>query len=362
MSGAVKRISRDNLTQLVRLLGVEETQLLAASEHEVFATRADQASAITELLSSESVFAAAEHNGLYETLLRAVLHPGLSHYQRCVLYTRLLVVAAKQQKFEAARRYAALALESARANNDQDYQRAIWINLGTMEAEAGRLCEARRIFEAELDQLPDPARRHHHITVLVNLATLLSLMGQPAAALDRIMAADRMTREGSRGLQRFNTLMTLGEIQLECCNYSAARVAWQELLVLEVQPPQLRRRAEVRLKLLLLDALEGSAAAAASGVEPLLRELSGFDYFSQPPQRIAAQIYRLSGKLELARSLLVDALGQTATRSYEVPLIIMEQAALERQAGETQRSERLAARARRLMRSFGIERREVCST
>lgn len=357
LSGAVKRINRDNLQQLARLLGCGEEALLAPGEEEVFATRADQALAMQELLSSEAVFHAAEQNSLYETMLRAVLHPGLSLYQRCVLFTRLMVAAAKQGKFEASRRYAQLALDCARAGNDSAYEHAIHINLGAMEAEAGNLGEARRLFETTLATQATVGKPHHLVSITNNLGNLLRLQGELEAARHCSTEAVRLAESGGRAMQLLNALISLADLELDCRDWAAARIVLLQALALDCRPPQVRRQAEARLSLAVIDAEEGQPAKALAALAVELPLLRSYDYFSQPPQLNAARILRLAGKLDAARKELDEGLLASTTRRYELPLLLLELARVERAAGRLVQLRKTQARARKQLCALGMQAR-----
>jgi transcriptional regulator with XRE-family HTH domain len=361
LSGEVKRISRDNLTQLARLLGCEEQRLLATDDAEVFATRADQSQAVQELLNSEAVFLAADQDSLYETMLRAVLHPGLTLYQRCVLYNRMLVSAARQGKYEAGRRYAQLALEHAAACGNHQYSRSININLGAMEAEAGNLLLAHEIVQRELNSPGADGSKQNQMVLHCNLANLQRLMGSFEDAERTIACAHQLAREIKRQTFLFELLSIEADLALERGHLDIARYALDQLFALPQKPPEPRRSSECRLRQALLHALEGRQEQALVSARAEIEWLSQFPYFAQPPQLIGGQIHRLAGQLDEARDLLLQGLQAGTTRRYEFPLLQLELARVERDAGQHEVSRRLLSQARRGLRACGMTARAAMS-
>jgi tetratricopeptide (TPR) repeat protein len=357
VSGQVKRISPGNLTQLARLLGIAEDELLAPGEMEVFATRADQQAAAERLLTSEAIFAAAEQYGLYESMLRAVLHPGLNTEQRAVLYTRLQVAAARQGKHEASRRYAALALENARACGDIAKQHAISINLGAQEAEQGRTQEARAILEQALSDWPEQGDLRHRVTLLINLGNVLCVQGEVSLSRLYLEEAVGRAREGDRPIQLFNALCSLAELEDECRAYPEALDLVQEALQLELQPPQPLRRAEAQLLQAALQAELGENESADSTLTNVLAGLRQFEHPSQAPQLVTARIQRLCGHHAAARATIQDGLGAPSTASYEVPFLLVELARLERCVGNESVARQTVEKARRRMLGLGMQAR-----
>src|SRR5690606_11392229 len=94
---------------------------------------------------------------------------------------------------------------------------------------------------------------------------------------------------------------------------------------------------------------EGRHASAVAALAPLLATLEQFDYFSQPPQLMGADILRLAGELDRARDLLTEGMSAATTRRYELPLLQFELAGVERLAGNSAASRLLLAQARRGM-------------
>jgi tetratricopeptide (TPR) repeat protein len=293
---------------------------------------------------------------LYEAMLRAVLHPGLGTQQRAVLYSRLQIAAAKQGRFEAARRYAALALDNVRASGDAMLEHVVQINLGAMEAEEGRLAAARAIFEAELARSKAAAisEPRHLASLRMNLGNLLCVQGELAAARPHLEQAVALARQDTRPQLLFNALLSLAELEDECRCHAAARAALDELLALTIVPQQPKRLAEARLLLAALDAEAGRLDVALAGMRAALAQLRGYAHVAQPPQLLAARVCRLAGRLDEARELVLEGLAAGDAGADELPLLLLEQARVELAAGRASLARQLAARARRLLRGRGM--------
>jgi tetratricopeptide (TPR) repeat protein len=152
MSGKVRRISAENLTNLAGILGCSEADLVAGDPTDVFASAEDQARA-ARLIDERSLIetlAPAGQWDLMEALIRAVMRPELPVYMLGQLYNNLAISAWRRGKLDEAQQHADAAMELGERSGNKAVIANAWLNCGTVAALRGAFTESQDHYQRAL--------------------------------------------------------------------------------------------------------------------------------------------------------------------------------------------------------------------
>jgi hypothetical protein len=327
MTGKVKRLSRDNLDRMVEVLKTPHDVLTVIDESDVLATRAEQTRAANLLVlpETENMFKASQQFGTYEQLLKATLHPDLTLRQLSVMYNQLLIVAAMQYKFDDARQFAERCIEYAQRSGDVGHEMSARTSLAVMDAEEGKLGEARKKLELLSDlQESIGAAVRHRANIQHNLCNAYRLIGDVKHAVES--ANFVLTYYGQHGNPEFvsSAFNTAALLARDTGKFGEAHTLLTLALEVRAQDAMPRDEAEFGIYQLEVQSLMGRTAEAAAALQPFLAKLQNFTYFADNYFVSAAGILRRAGALAEAEQLVAEGLTSPSTRRYERPLLLQE--------------------------------------
>ena len=328
LTGKVKRISRDNLARLCSLLACEEAAISLADEADLRATRSEQNIASTALLSTDGrrLFLSQEEFTLFETLLKATMHPDMTVSQLSSVYKELMVLAARQNKLDEARRYSELTIEYASRSGDIANEMAARNNLIVLAAQGGRLADAGRQLEQHIALSESVGDMRAVGVTLINLVHVRRLLADYPEAI----------RTANRGLSHFPELRE--EEAAAALRLNSAHVAWdlgwikqaRAFMDLCMNTPGIfvneRARMAMRITVIGLDSVEDPALVDPAEVLELSQSLERFTNFGQSYYLFCTEILRRCGRLAEAWQQSEAGLASAITRNYEHPLFLHEQA------------------------------------
>jgi tetratricopeptide (TPR) repeat protein len=356
LSGEVKKISRGNLDKLAALLGCPPEDISVDDSSPPFATRADQSQAARNIVKepAESIFNTTENYELYESLIKATLHPDLTHRQLAVLYSRLQVTSAKQRKFEEAERYGNLSIDYARKAGDKGHEAAGFMNTALVEAERGQL-EQARLALLEAHRIAGELGSHkHQINIAGNLCDIYRLQGElDKAAEQREIFVETLSKSRDMPV-RAGSLMSAGQLSLELGEIEKAQHYFDECSRVPANPPLIRLSAEARLWYSYALCLRGEREAALQLASEQRETLERFSYFEFSWQLGLARILRLCGRLAEAEAAVQQGLGAPFTRTYELPFLLEEQALIAEARGDLAAAGQLRRKAIKGFKACGM--------
>jgi DNA-binding Xre family transcriptional regulator len=144
LSGRVKSIRPENLSQVARALKCRAEDLVLPDGVEALATRAEQVAA-ARLIQQECLLDTLEPSGgwrMLESLIRAVLRPDLPLPVLGELYNQLSTSAWRQSNLARGEIYATRGLEIGLRCRSKSVIAAATLNLATLAAFRGRLGES----------------------------------------------------------------------------------------------------------------------------------------------------------------------------------------------------------------------------
>ena len=360
MTGKVKRLSRDNLDRMVEVLKTPHESLTVTDESDVLATRAEQTRAANLLVlpETENMFKASQQFGTYEQLLKATLHPDLTLRQLAVMYNQLLIVAAMQYKFDDARQFAERCIEYAQRSGDIGHEMSARTSLAVMDAEEGKLGEARKKLELLSDlQESVGAQVRHRANIQHNLCNAYRLIGDMKHAVES--ANYVLTYYSQHGNPEFvsSAFNTAGLLARDIGRFDAARELLGSTICIRARETMPRDEAEFALYMLEVDSLDGRTAAAVDALPALLARLKPFTYFADNYFVSAAGIYRRAGRLTEAEAIIAEGLTSASTRRYERPLLLQELARVNARRGDDKAALKFVAEANLGFKSCGMLKR-----
>jgi hypothetical protein len=362
MTGKVKRLSRDNLDRMVEVLKTSHEVLSVTDESDVLATRAEQTRAANVLVmpETENMFKASQQFGAYEQLLKATLHPDLTLRQLSVMYNQLLIVAAMQYKFDDARVFAERCIEYAQRSGDVGHEISARTSLAVMDAEEGKLGEARKKLELLTDlQESIGASIRHRANIQHNLCNAYRLLGDVKHATES--ANFVLTYYSRHGNPEFaaSAFNTCGLLARDLGHFAVARELMTSTLRIQAREAMPREEAEFGIYLHEINSLDGQREEAAAAIPALLAKLKSFTYFSDNYFISAAVVMRRAGRYAAAEEIVAAGLASASTRRYERPLLQQESARIAAARGEFDAAERLLAEANAGFKACGMLKR-IC--
>ncbi|MCC7477814.1 helix-turn-helix transcriptional regulator [bacterium] len=358
LTGKVKRISLDNLERLAAELKCEAEELTVRNAAELHATQAEQSQAARLLVSREtqSLFVKQGQFASYESLLRAVMHPGMPARDLMATYSSLTMAAAEQSRFEQAREYAqarqALAVRLGDTFNELEAR----LNLLTIDGASGQLERARRGIQTIVsDARWIPEFRGYGMAVL-NLHYISFLEGELDRAVKVSVQLVDFCESRSWLKIKDSLFLQAAMVALEAGEFSLS----QRFCRLSIEVQHFTLSPGMRNALSMLR----HAADSLSGSQPdPERFRSDLEEYGQSEQRVEASahlpalVLRRAGKFKEAAEWLRRASASAQARTYDPPFLLAEGARLELAMGHRLRAERMAQRASESFAGLGMLRR-----
>jgi len=359
LTGKVKRISRDNLARLARLLDCGADDLVYSDETDIRATRTEQSQAAQLLLAAESkrMFGQSEEYALYEKLLKAVMHPNMSLSELCSIYGQLTIVAARLGDLPQTQKYAQLTLDYAQRCGDVDREFSARANLIATDGDAGKLVEARRALEYLVSFAESVGNLRGRAVAQINLMHAYRLLGDLRSAiktgndcLSFWLAADDKVPLIQALFFCANTARDLGEYEQAL---SLRRYA------LETGGADVVRRGELTSQVFILDlrSLLGETAAAHAELLKVLEEFKSLRRVQDAEGVIPAGIMRRASHYRQASEYLEEYEAQPRLGPYEKPFITEERARLAAAQNQWKPALRLRLQANREFEELGMSKR-----
>ncbi len=367
LTGKVRRISRDNLERLAAQLKCSEDELVLEDETDTRATQKEQQQASQMLLdpAAQLMFAIREEYVLYESLLKAVMHPNMSIAELCRIYAKLTKLAASQERREQAARYARLALEYAVRCGDVEQEFSSRANLIAIDGESGKLVPARKALEELVSFAESIGNLRARAISQINLMHAQRLLGEMPAAirtakqcLEVFMAGKGQTDWGDRGAL-IHAASFAGNIARDINRLPLARRL--RLYYREIDKEEHTPRTIIGAAMFVGDtlSLEGRHAEALALLD---EHLAGFIELGRVQDGELIQpacILRRAGRLAEAREYLEGAVERGQMNIYEPAFIAEEFARIAAAAGDWRRARKLRREANQLFASFGMLKRCV---
>jgi transcriptional regulator with XRE-family HTH domain len=347
LNGKVKRISRDNLSRLARLLECPEDKLICEDELDLCATRAEQSHASRLLLDpgSRQMFLRSEEFALYESLLKAVMHPNMQLKELCGIYSQLTILAARQNNLASAKRYAGIALDYASRIGDSALEFSARSNIIAAEGDAGQLMKARRELEELVSFAESVGNLRGRAVAQINLLHAYRLQGElrkSLATAKEALSFFTLHVEPGAFLQACvntgSTLLDGGAFEL------ALRYRQKGCEVAGVGDwPRLRATGEVFAA--AVESLLGRRDAALRRLTAVLPEFIKLGRVQEGEVILPALVLRRAGSLVEARRYLDESQGRGALSPYDEPFVLEEQGRIAAAAGSPGEAQELRGRA-----------------
>jgi len=185
LTGRVRRISRDNLALLAKVLDCQPEALVYTDELDVHATQQEQSEAARLLVSRQSLelFLASGKNDIYEKLAKAVIHPNLPLRDLMKIYATLTTAAHEQGKLEDTRTYSQLYLDYAQRCGDAQEELAARSSIAASEGALGNLGQAIESLNDLVSACESVGKTVGYGAALCNLCYAYRLQGEMAKSL-----------------------------------------------------------------------------------------------------------------------------------------------------------------------------------
>lgn len=358
LTGRVRRISRDNLALLAKVLDCEPDALVYQDALDVHATQQEQSEAARLLVSRQSVelFMASGKHEIYEKLAKAVIHPNLPLRDLMQIYSTLTTAAYEQGKLEDTRNYARLYLDYALRCGDSREELSARSGIAASEGALGHLSEAIDSLNDLVSAAESVGRTLGYGTALCNLSHAYRLQGEMAKSLEALalLGAYVADKQGSR-------------IAAEAAAKAAALAL--ELGYWDIASRQQQRFATIagnlatpqeRIVTRLVDFLAASLSGKPREDFDAYRLIGEFTLLPVRPETSIiwpAILMRRGGNVDGARTYLVEAEQNGRLRIYDAPFVQHELARCAAELGEGSEALRLLAEANHGYLSFGMLKR-----
>ncbi|MCC7478662.1 helix-turn-helix transcriptional regulator [bacterium] len=367
LTGRVRRISRDNLERLAAQLKCSEDELVLADETDTRATQKEQQQASQMLLdpAAQLMFAMREEYSLYESLIKAVMHPNMSIAELCRIYAKLTKLAASQEQREQAARYAKLALQYAIRCGDVEQEFSSRANLIAIDGENGKLVQARKALEELVLFAESIGNLRARAISQINLMHAQRLLGDMPAAIRsaRQCLATFMSFQGKVDFSDRGALIHAASfaanIARDIRRFPLARRL--RLYYQAIDNEEHTPRTIIGSALFVADvlSLEGREAEALALLDEHLEGFIALGRVQDGELIHPACVMRRAGRLKQAQEYLEGAQTRGKMNIYEPAFIAEEFGRIAAAAGDWRRARKMRREANQLFASFGMLKRCV---
>jgi transcriptional regulator with XRE-family HTH domain len=353
LTGKVKRISRDNLARLAAALSCTEDALSFADEADVRATQQEQTSAARMLLEAraKTMFAVSGDYELYESLLKAVMHPNMPVSELCEIYNTLTKTSVRQCKYEDAREYNRLTLEYAQRSGNVDREFSALSNKAAIEGECGMLARARLALEDVISFAESVGNTRGRAIAGINLMHVYWLEADWHKAIKIANASIPLLRELAEPVVLHHGLANAAWVARETGQYKLALKIkhYADSLEMVLTPGTEAHFQSVRA---LLVSLEGDPARGLELLEEVYAEVRQIGRIVEDNCVTSATVLRRAGELERAQEHVDAMLAADWLGKYDHPFLHAEAARI----AAARRDGRGARRLRQLANAEFVER------
>lgn len=359
LTGRVRRISRDNLSLLAKVLDCEPEALVYQDVLDVHATQQEQSEAARLLVSRQSVelFMASGKHDIYEKLAKAVIHPNLPLRDLMQIYSTLTTAAYEQGKLEDTRNYARLYLDYALRCGDSREELSARSGIAACEGALGRLAEAIESLSDLVSAAESLGKRAGYGTALCNLSHAYRLQGEMGKALEAVARLNAYVADKGDSRIAGEAAARSASLALELGYWDIARRQQQRFAMIAGSLATPQERTVTSLVELLAASLAGEPVGELA-LSHLIRDFSALPI--RPEMTIAwpAIILRRLGSAERARSYLRESEQEGRLRIYDPPFVLHERARCANALGENGEALRLMAEANVAYASLGMPKRQ----
>jgi DNA-binding Xre family transcriptional regulator len=360
LTGRVTRISLSNLARLASLLQCPSDDLVLEDETDTRATQAEQSEAARLLLDQKThaMFAHRGEYAVYESLLKAVMHPNMGIQELCDIYARLSVAVSGQGKSELSRRYAELSRDYAQRCGNQQAELSARNNIIAAEGELGRLAEARAALEELASAAESVGNARSQAVAQVNLTLACRLQGDMPAA---IRAANHALAYFSEYGDAASLLVSYNQASLLALDIGRLKLARQLRSAPGVDDSAWSPRARLRAAVFCaeLDSLEGRHSSALNQLAESQSAFGDLPQLGEGEGAAPARILRRCGRLGEAEAYLQRLQSSDKLNIYDPPFISEEGARLALAQGNHAEAVRLRQQANKQFTALGMPKR-VC--
>lgn len=361
--GRVKRLDRDSLSRLAKVLGCTEQRLQANVGASAPGPSARAAAA--RAVSESDILALLSPSGnwpLAEKLVLGLLEPELEPAQRGRLLNMLSIAYWRQGRFKPARMQAEEALAIGLDAGEPAIAVKARFNLATLDSFQGRFAEARLGFEKCVEKPEDFASERDFGSALANLSMAYRDLGSFEEALATQSRAAAIFR---RIRARFNLAISFAQYY----TILAEMGRYTEALRFTLKGRKIGLSIEDVFKPRQMAICQAQALALLGKAEParqlLQQELPWLPTGGRADPELhlaAARVLRLGGDLLGAGRLLEAGRADAGRLPLVRGLWLLEQARLALARGDEAEERQWRAKANRLFRRYGLDERMAKTT
>ena len=360
LSGKTRRIARENLERLARILDASPSDLVVSDEADIAATREEQRTAadlaaeqdLLQLLSPTDSFKLAE------SLIRATLAPNLPLQQLGRLYNMLATAAWRQGHYEDGRARAERALEIGKQVRDRAISLRALHSLAVIESLTGRVDRAVdtfRVCASEPEAFDTPRA---HAGALSNLAMLYGSLEQFEDSIATQLEAIAIFESLGASYNLSIAFTGLGAVYTEIGRLCHARDAFERGRDAAAQCGYTRGVDCAEIYLADVASLSGARIDALERVSFALPSLSRYAVYDLGCHECAARVMRRAAHLDEAGAELARGIAQAHGFPEIRGRMLQEQARLAQARADARAARASLEAAGRAFREAGLSVRE----
>ncbi len=356
LAGSVQRVDRRNAVMLAECLGCELEEITVAEPTDVFATRAQQRRAADLIRERDllGLLSPSDNWQLAEGVIKATMQPNLPLRDLGTLYNLLSVTSWRQGSYAEARQHAEQARRIGGRCGDQGIVHRAVLNLATIESIAGSPAAALAGYEATLAEPELFQTPRDHAAALSNISAVYFDFGRVQESLAAQRASIAMFGELGLPYNLAISWMSMAQILTAIGELDEAEPACDEAMRWCAESGFDRGEYSTMLYRADVRTLAGDHGAALELAASGLAGLARFAVYDLMCNQIGVRVARRAGLLALAGQRLAEALR--AARPF--PLIharlLREGARLAYARGDGAECERAWRQAEEILTEIGL--------
>jgi tetratricopeptide (TPR) repeat protein len=301
------------------------------------------------------MFAVSGDYELYESLLKAVMHPNMPVSELCEIYNTLTKTSVRQRKYDDAREYNRLTLDYAQRSGNADREFSALSNKAAIEGECGMLAKARAALEDVISFAESVGNMRGRAISGINLMHVYWLQADWHRAIKAANAAIPLLRELGEPVVLHHGLANAAWVARETGQYKLALKIKQyaDSLEMTLTPGTKSHFQSVRA---LLVSLCGDTAQGLALLEEVYEDVRKIGRIVEDNCVTSASVLRRAGELGRAQAHIDAMLAADWLGKYDHPFLHAEAARIAAARKDGRGARRLRQLANAEFAERGMER------